>query len=184
MHYHAEVWLPESKDYVKKIHYALYGLHEDNGGFYDWYVIGGRWSGEHTLWLLKKRFGARKINRINDEFDKKYGWWTNNKNPRELRQKQYAEIFGKHISAEEYCGMMPEWRDTYKDDGYSDDIIEVKKIPWKFFDCYTLLLEGGEYFQSSVWNGSTWQDTKFSAKKMLKKRNLYKGFLVTVDYHC
>jgi len=172
MHYHAEVWVPEKKNYIERVHYALQGLHEENGGFYDWYVVGGRWSGEHTLWLLKKKFGAKKINRINDEFDKEVGWWVNAENSKEKRAKQYEEIFRKHISKEEYNGMMPAWRDNYKEDGYSDDIIEMKKIPWKFFRCYTLLLQG-EYFHSSL-----------NPKKILEEHNIYHGFLVTVDYHC
>ena len=191
MHYHTEVWIERQEDYIEQVRKTLHGLHEEDGGFYDWYVIGGRWSGEHTRWLLKNKFGSRKIDRINDEFDKKYGWWENHENTREIRAKQYEEVFRKYISKKEYDGMIPAWRDTYKDDGYEDDIIAVSEIPKKFFGCYTLVLsERGNkwenerrYFHTEVYNGSTFQDTKFNPREILTKHNIYDGFLVTVDYH-
>ena len=192
MHYHAEVWVPEKENYKQQVDKTLANFSEDNGGFYDWYVIGGRWSGEHTLWSLKKKFGARKINKINDEFDSKFGWWTNKDNSNELRAKQYEEVFRKHISKEQYDGPMIAWRDNYKEDGYKDDIIALVDIPWEYFSCYTLVLsERGkgfenrtQYFQSEVWNGSTFQKAEYDPRKILETKDIFTGFLVTVDYHC
>jgi len=191
MHYHGEIWVPNKNGYRSQVDKALEGLTEENNGFYDWYVIGGRWSGEHTLWLLKNKFGSRKIDRIHDEFDKKHGWWTNSEKSKELRAKQYEEVFRNHISEEEYNGIMPAWRDNYKEDGYEDDILAVTDIPRKFFTCYTLVLsprgekweEERKYYHSEIWNGSIHQDTEFNPKEILEQHNIYDGFLVTVDYH-
>lgn len=79
MHYVAEVIIPPTDDVEAAINQVMDGFHEEEYdedgkyegrnpyGFYDWYVIGGRWSGEKVL----AKFGQDRINafykRLNDE---------------------------------------------------------------------------------------------------------------------
>ena len=50
----------------------------------DWLVIGGRWSGE----LTRIKLNQKKLKALNDEFDKKYGWWINKDNSEKQRLQQ------------------------------------------------------------------------------------------------
>jgi hypothetical protein len=182
MHFHCEVWVPKKEDYISQVHKALAGLSEEDtrisdedcgNGFYDWYVIGGRWSGEHTMWLLRKNFGD-KIEKISKEFEKEFGWFTNGENSREKRAKQYEEVFRRHISKEEWSGEpLPSWRNSYKEDGFDDDIIAISDVPWEQFDCYTLMIDGYIYHELK----------REEAIKMFKDHKIESGYLVTIDYH-
>jgi len=149
--------------------------------FWDWWVIGGRWSGEHTNWLLKAKYGD-KMKLINEEFEKNYGWFTGGKAniTEEQRAKQYEKVFRKHIP--NFKGLIPAWRDTYKQDGFDDDIIAVKDIPVGQLDSYTLILPSGVY-HSQTWNGKKFIDSDKKFTDLLKEVK-GKGYLVTVDYHC
>jgi hypothetical protein len=194
MHYHCEVWVPDKNDYYSQVIKTLDGLHEEDDGFYDWWVVGGRWSGEHTLWRLKAKYGGRKINKLYDEFEKKYGWWINKETNEDKRRKQFEEVFFSHIPKEEYkelvpSGIVPSWRNHYDMKGYDDDIIAVVDIPWKFFTCYTFVLSEfkkmeRKFYHQENWNGSTFQDSEFKVKDILDNEGLTNfGYLVTVDYH-
>lgn len=191
MHYHCEVWVPKKDKWRSQVVSALRGLEEENDGFYDWYVIGGRWSGEHTAWLLRAKFGD-KLEKISKEFEKDFGWWTNKDNDEAKRAKQYEEVFERHISKAEWDKRpLPGWRDTYKQDGFDDDIIAIEDVPWEAFTCYTFVLpargkeyaDARKYWHSEIWNGSTHQSSQYDVRKILAEHKLKGGYLVTVDYH-
>lgn len=192
MHYHCEVWIPKKDKWRSQVVSALRGLEEDKDGFYDWYVIGGRWSGEHSVWQIQKECGADTLKKIHDEFEKEFGWWTNKDNDEHKRAKQYEEVFRRHISKAQWDKEpLPGWRDTYKQDGFDDDIIAVADIPWEFFTCYTFVLsargkeyvDARKYWHSEIWNGSTHQESQYDVRKILKEHKCSGGYLVTVDYH-
>lgn len=191
MHYHCEVWVPKKDKWRSQVVSALRGLEEDRDGFYDWYVIGGRWSGEHTTWLLKQKFGD-KLEKISKEFDKEFGWWTNKDNDETKRAQQYEEVFERHITKAEWDKRpLPGWRNTYNQDGADDDIIAIADVPWDHFTCYTFVLsargktyeEERKYWHSEIWNGSVHQNSEYDVRKILKEHKLEGGYLVTVDYH-
>jgi len=56
MHYHCEVWIPQRPKKLSELKVLInnimsqYSYNNDDSceeKFYDWYVIGGRWSGDH-----------------------------------------------------------------------------------------------------------------------------------------
>jgi len=98
----------------------------DQNGFFgsskaDWYVIGGRWSGELTRLMLDKE----KLKKCDDEFEKEYGWHTGGeeKVTKEQRHEQYKTVFAKHFP--EFAGLLPQWRDTYAGNGFEDDAMQL-----------------------------------------------------------
>jgi len=192
MHYHCEVWVPKKDKWRSQVVSALNGLSEDRDGFYDWYVIGGRWSGEHTVWQLNQKFGKETLKKIHDEFEKEFGWFTDANNDEVKRAIQYEEVFRRHITKEQWDrGSLPGWRNSYKEDGFDDDIIAISDVPWDHFTCFTFVLSARgktyederKYWHSEVWNGSTHQDSEYDVKKILADNKLTGGYLVTVDYH-
>ena len=84
----------------------------------------------------------------------------------------------------DFKGIVPTCRDTYKVNGYPDDIIEVEKVNERL-KCYTLVLPN-EILHQEEWDGKQFRKTSFDGcvKKELDKRNITTGYLATVDYHC
>ncbi len=199
-HYHCEVWLATTDDFedqVKLIMDPFIGEYDkDDGdkmtGWWDWYVIGGRWTGVHSEsynpaedrenWAKCEfcggtgtrywKEGAKQCNACgitNDEGDKTYP-------------------FG--------VGMKLNW-------GYvpfSGDIMRLDSIP-PDLSSYSLLLKRGDISKTEVFHAQrynedgSWEnsppdifvDTEYAdtkVKEFLKSRGIEDGFLVTVDYHC
>lgn len=136
------------------------------GGVADWYVIGGRWSGELTEALLDKK----KVKKFKKEFEEKYGWYIGGKEhiTREQRQKQARELFDKYFP--NYKGRMPFWRDTYRYKGYSDDAMIVSD---KLFD--NLKLSKLEQGPEGIVN--------IEGDEITKEKVVGKKWIVVVDYH-
>jgi hypothetical protein len=48
MHFHCEIWVKnDPTDNLEEIVARLMGKHEEDGGYWDWFVVGGRWTGVH-----------------------------------------------------------------------------------------------------------------------------------------
>jgi hypothetical protein len=92
---------------------------------YDFYVVGGRWSGLFTAWGLDKKL----YKKVCEQFKKEYGWWTNCSVSKKTRAKQFEEIFRKYFP--DFQGNIPEWRDQYEDNPCNDDIYELSNISTK-----------------------------------------------------
>lgn len=212
MHYHAEVWVPKVEwavDLVGRLMELYSENNEDSRhSFWDWYVIGGRWSGEHTQWVLKKRY-PEQYEKFWKEFEKnELGWVSKTKS--EASQKARAvELFKKTFP--KWKGPLIVGRDIYHKEGMSDDIMEATKIEWDLFSCATMILpidssdcqedfkkeaETDPYhlgrrigprhnlYLSEIWNGSVFQKTAEDFKKIIVDRGFDKwGYWVTVDYH-
>lgn len=95
-------------------------------GICDWFIIGGRWSGD----LEKAHLEKNKLEELEDEFENKYGWTLGGKDSidREDRMEQMQSLFDKYFP--DFDGVMPYWRDTYKDNGYSDDAQIIDQDIW------------------------------------------------------
>ena len=91
-------------------------------GYGDWFVIGGRWSGELTLCHLD----SKKFQTVHKQFEKQHGWYLSTKISVETRRKQYRALFLKMFP--EFKGEVPEWRDEFADLGYDDDAMIVDQI--------------------------------------------------------
>lgn len=132
----------------------------------DWFVIGGRWSGELTRALLDQK----KLKEFRDEFEKKYGWWTGGKGnlTEEQRLKQSRKLFSSFFP--KFKSIHPFWRNRYRELGYKDDAMVVTD---KLFDRLELNklpkdLEGV---------------IDMEAEDIHKKSVVGKRWIVVVDYH-
>jgi len=88
----------------------------------DWFVIGGRWSGIFTA----EKLDRTKLRKVNEEFERKYGWYVDKNNSEEDRFKQYCEIFYKYFP--DFKGTPPAWRNVYLFIGYPDDVAPLKEV--------------------------------------------------------
>lgn len=132
----------------------------------DWFVIGGRWSGELTRALLDQK----KLKKFRDKFEKKYGWWTGGKEKitEQQRLKQSKELFSNFFP--KFKDIHPFWRYNYKETGYKDDAMVVTG---KLFD----RLELNELPK----NEEGVIDTE--EEDIEKKSVVGKKWIVVVDYH-
>lgn len=189
MHYHAEVFVPTKKNYQNVVaeimapHYEKWSDNDEESreGFWDWYVIGGRWSGRHTILDLYLKYGDEAYNAMLQEFKERFGWWEGGPEriTRETRKAQFEEVFHKHFPDANLHVPMPAWRDSYKQDGYPDDICALEDIPIPLFSCYTLILPSGVYHREE-WTGDRFEEQKHDFPALLSGLT---GYLVTVDYH-
>jgi hypothetical protein len=91
-----------------------------SNGWADWFVIGGRWSGELTRSLLKKDYWEEVKKAVHD--DNNFGYSTKDIEDPE-KQKKFQEVWEKLGG----YGDNPLKRDTYLHIGYEDDAMVVTK---------------------------------------------------------
>lgn len=201
-HYHSEVWIPEILDVESQIMEIMNPYNEalaieqdefeeshwyNPNGWWDWFQIGGRWTGAHTPdyhpeedeqnyencmvcgggGFRRDKFGEEERLKTPSytcngcgHYDDTLKIWTHGK-------------FGKG----KQCKWPTQWAK------HSGDIIPVSEINDKL-DCYTLIV-GDNVYQTEIWEGGDFKKTDFdgNVKNMLDKLNITTGFLVTVDYH-
>ena len=182
MHYHAEVYLKKLNG--KPLMDAV-GAHMNRGVKskvgWDWFVIGGRWSGEKLLAKLDKdRLKAFWV-----EFKKRGYGWPSAEHSDEERRRDSQALFMEFFP--DFKGEIPVWRDQYKREGGEGDVAKVEDLP-ETLSCHTLILPGkrrAEVLQIEEWNGKDFVKTAFKGDVVaeLKRRGLTDGYLVTVDYH-
>lgn len=132
----------------------------------DWFVIGGRWSGELTRALLDQK----KLKEFWDEFEQKYGWWTGGKEnvTEQQRLKQSKELFSNFFP--KFKGIHPFWRNPYKETGYKDDAMVVTG---KLFDRLEL-----NKLPANVEGVIDMEEEEIEKKNVVGKK-----WIVVVDYH-
>lgn len=192
MHFHAELWVPETlniDDFESFINEAMAPYNEDfhENGWWDWWQIGGRFSGLHEP-------------EYNPEED-----------PRNIETCILCDgsgfrndALGKEIRVNEPsytcngCGTFDhsakKWRHGKKGPGkrvkwptqwvIADcDVIPLTNAPNEL-QAYTLVANG-EAFHKEKWNGKDWVDGGFDGDVLAKLKELYitNGYLVTLDYH-
>jgi hypothetical protein len=163
----------EARDHVSDT------LHEEGfcgegrwgGGMADWFVIGGRWSGE-----LSRHSWAREITIQMAALEQQHGvqvWGTFYGHDEKRRiQQELAAQFQQMWDAEApaaYKGI-PFIRDTYKRDGYPDDAMLLSQ------ELYDALLKGYEGQEESEYHADLEYDSV--SPEMIGKK-----WLVVVDYH-
>lgn len=212
MHYHLEIIMPPTEKVKETIEKILAPFNEDPGegesgkhAFWDWWVIGGRYSGQHIV----GRYNS-------DKMDLFYKELNNNKvtvsgivsgkeelNPPEqipfvdaLWQTHFPEDDGP-------CPLFKHSNDQYKDN-YSD-VCQMVNLP-DHLSCSRIIITNSEFepelmMEDSYWNGVSWVDSSWDGtvkaalehfqKKVdnysheWKTKNSIKPtwLLVTVDYH-
>jgi hypothetical protein len=81
----------------------------------DWFVIGGRWSGE----LSRARLDQEKLKAFWEEFEKQELGWVGRDKPEEEQKAKAIELFGQFFP--DFQGEPPVWRDSYAYLGFEDD---------------------------------------------------------------
>lgn len=191
MHYHCEVWLPELPEgkTIEELISAEMGPFQEqfcdnqncagdcNGckGWWDWWVVGGRWTGSHDGYEPHKdpanyspcRYCAGTGHRPGSPFLAVDG------------------TLGCNVCNNEYSHEYPGQEYNFTLQPHAGDIISINQLP-DGFTCYRLVAgerqwvteqynpdaPPGEAFET-IWDGNV--------KAILSNA---KGFLVTVDYHC
>lgn len=182
MHYHAEVYLKKLNG--RPIFDVVSGLM--NRGVkakvgWDWFVVGGRWSGDKILGKLD----PEKVKAFFIEFEKRGYNWTSSQHSDEERRRDSSNLFMEFFP--DFKGEIPVWRDQYRHEGGEGDVCKVADLP-ETFSCHTLIFPGkhrAEVLQTEEWNGEKFVKTPFKGDVVaeLKSRGLADGYLVTVDYH-
>lgn len=185
MHYHCEIWLPEIPEnttleeliqtemapFIEEYNEET----EELSGWWDWYALGGRWTGAHDGYEPAKDpanyapckycsgTGVRPGSSYFDGTDKP----------------------GCNVCNNKYQHTFPGQALNFRFQPHAGDIIPISQLS-EDFTCYRLIagermyiaerfndeLPPGEKFET-IWDGNV--------KKVLGDA---RGFLVTVDYHC
>jgi hypothetical protein len=215
MHYHAEIVMPPTKDISKAVERLMKNFSEDNEdgypGFWDWYVIGGRYSGAK----IEAAIGNERLKGFYQKLtDKKITVSGVQAGKQSLHPSDQIAVVDGMWSEEfpEFAGPCPLF-DHYNDKYGKDkeilpvDVCTVEKMPHGL-TCYTLMIAGPEKDSSPremlhqrIWNGCTFQETTFNGnvkevlqsdlknlegyKKEYAEKAAVKGdwLVVTVDYH-
>jgi hypothetical protein len=102
---------------------------------WDWYVIGGRWSGFFT----QRRLDQATYEKFLEEFRENGLGMISKDNPECKQRKRSHELFMKYFP--NFEGDIPVYRDPYLDDGYSDDVVPLgccEEIIQKYIDPFHL----------------------------------------------
>jgi len=186
MHYHGEIYFKEKpKDVVKAVSKVMKPFRErideetdEYVGFWDWWVIGGRWSGIHT----ETKLDPVKLNEFYRVCNEKGLFLYGRENQIDVQEARRTEEFLKLFP--DFEGPVPTCRDPYKLDGYPDDIMPVEEVTSRL-SCHTLILPG-KVLRLGTRDEDWFREADFDGyvKKALEARGITTGYLVTVDYHC
>jgi len=211
MHYHAEIWLKTNKDVETQIENILRPYDEENkviqeteewtdsngryheetywtnpNGFYDWYQIGGRYTGSHDNY---------------DPYKDRRNWRTcrlcegtgyrNDTMGKEMREKDpsytcnacghYDHKKKQWTHGDTPQGMEVVWPTQFAE--HKGDIIPVDQVT-EDLTCYTLIISK-DILHIKEWTGENFVKTGFDGKvkQELDQLGITDGYLVTVDYH-
>ncbi len=194
MHYHAEVWVENLNDVHEEVTRLMEPHREADGdgdigfadGFWDFWQIGGRYTGCHTPeydpmmdprniedCFLCHGTGFRRDAFV-DEIRRTTPSYTCNGCG---EQKDGVWTHGPHGPGKK-TKWPTEWAHHY------GDVIPVSAVDDKL-TAYTLIVEN-QVFHMETWNGKEWVDQPFKTKgvkQQLNELGITTGYLVTVDYH-
>jgi hypothetical protein len=216
MHYHLEIIIPPIKNVEKRIEEILAPFNEyeimNKNSFWDEYVVGGRWAGEHILQSLDsekmdafyKKLKVEKITVSGLQVGKK------TLEPADQQEKVdkiwnefFPEIGGK-------CMLFDYYADKYARYAGYPDIVKVSELPKDFKASRVIIavpayvgrkLEAKTMSEDRIYNGVDWVDTKWSGlvadvierhnkkydraeKESAMKRVVGEDWIaVTIDYH-
>lgn len=209
MHSHAEVWLETIEDLDDQISGIMEPYSENNKvmlrseewtddnnrvhketywtnpkGWWDWFVIGGRWTG------VKDNYDPRKDRRNWEKCPLCEGTgYRSDELGKEAREKNptyTCNACGEYDNEKKVWthGGLPEgMRVAWHYKRHDGDIMPVKDIS-DDLSCYTLII-GKDVFHMEEWDGNTFVKTDFDGKvkQKLDQMGITDGYLVTVDYH-
>lgn len=161
MHFHAEIHLNEEEYDDGEI--EEYWTNPDS--FWDWWQIGGRWSGVH-----KPRYDPSKDERNIQSCRRCHGTGT---------YESQTCYFCKGTKQE------VKWPTQWVETGF--DVMPLENVP-DDLTCYTLIVDGHVFHAEGRWIEEKKTFEKLSlhgkpVKEFLAKMDITDGYLVTVDYH-
>jgi hypothetical protein len=184
MHFHCEIYLKEKpairEELETKIEEIMAPFQEayieetdSHAGFWDWWQVGGRWSGIHT------DYDPDEDPRNIDTCSLCNGTGLRNDTLGKKARKKDPSYTCNGCSGKGKRPLWPSLRVPYE-----GDIMSVNDIR-PDLDCYTLIVSGVVY-HTDKWTGKEFIKTEFdgNVSKQLNKLGLSNGYLVTVDYHC
>jgi hypothetical protein len=142
------------------------------GGVCDWFVIGGRWSGELSRSTWAKQITAQMAALEEHHAVQVWGTFYGGDAEKKRTQQELAKVFQQMWDAEApvaYVGI-PYIRDTYQQGGYADDAMLLTQ------ELYDALLKEYEGKEESEYHADLEYDSV--SPEMIGKK-----WLVVVDYH-
>jgi len=189
MHYHAEIWVPEGQNIGEAVAAAMAPFDENvdyETGFWDWYQIGGRYTGRHDAEYDPesdpanieecKQCGGTGFRSDNLGKDARKANPTYTCNGCGTRDENGVWGHGPHGPGKSVKSPTSWAR-------YDGDVMPVEKLE-DGLTCYTLIV-GDTVFHQEKWTGEAWEKTGFDGAVLpkLKELGIADGVLVTVDYH-
>lgn len=191
MHYHAEIHVPDAdnvQEQVEKIMAPFRERRNNRSGFWDFWGVGGRWTGAHD------GYDPRQDPENYETCDLCDGTGLRND---AIGQKARLE------DSSYTCNGCTYWNDKKETWGYgpfgpgkslklafdfkphAGDVVAVQDIP-DDLSCYTLIAGGKVFFSKDLAGGKLIITPfgKTTVKAKLQELGITTGFLVTVDYHC
>ena len=194
MHYHAEIWIPNGEEpgpYVAKAmepHREEFDEDAEKfNGFWDWFQIGGRWTGVHVpdydprtdsrnieACMICDGSGFRSDPPGRESRKKDPTYTCNGCGDYDADTKAWKH--GPHGP-----GKSTKWPTSWA--RFDGDIIPVADVS-DDLTCNTLIVEG-RVLHVEEWDGENWNKTEFDGrvKPALDTLGIEAGTLVTVDYH-
>ena len=189
MHYHAEVVLRPGQELaaIMAPHEEVYDENTDTlSGIWDWYQIGGRWTGVKSSQYDPEKDPAN-IERCGICGGTGY---RNDAIGQDARRQETSYTCngcgaikdGKWTHGEHGKGYSLKWPTSWKT--YAGDICAAAHVP-QDLTCFTLIVDDQVYMQQR-WNGETFEETEFDGNvaKKLRQLGIDDALVVTVDYHC
>ena len=188
MHYHAEVLIRRPDNIEEQVSHIMTPYQEDHdedegsvAGFWDWWQIGGRYTGEHDPDYDATIDPSHiKVCSICGGTGDRPDWVYYEDGVRKFKDS-WAETCNGCNSCQG-TGKTTTWPTEWKP--HEKDILSVSKIPEEL-TCYSLVLPDMDVLHTKAWNGNDFIETEFDGKvkAALEKYNIKEGYLVTVDYH-
>lgn len=192
MHYAAEIVIPPTTDIQGSITQVMNYFcsekyddddneigRENHADWWDWWVIGGRWSGAK----LMARYDPKKLNQFRQKLNEMHITVSSLRAGKETLQpasqipvvdKLWQEWFP---DGGEHCPLFDHARDQYKQDGFDDDVCLVPDVPDNLTAERVILAIPGYgrgmkpdsvgpagMLVAEFWNGCMYQKTEWDGK--------------------
>jgi hypothetical protein len=192
MHYHAEVWLDKVPVNLTAALTRIMAPYEERSadgelrGWWDWWQVGGRYTGRHTGY--DPRTDPRNVKNCeqcngtgfrNDSL----GRAARLEDPTYTCNGCGEHHDGKWTHGSHGPGRHVKWPTDFAE--YDGDIFPVVAIK-DTLTAYTLIV-GDTVAHMEIWDGKNWVSSLLkdqTIKKTLADLGVKDGYLVTVDYHC
>lgn len=184
MHYHVEVWLktkPRNHNHAEAVLQEVLASFE--GDYWDWWVIGGRWTGEHDGYdPTKDPVNIENCGSCNGTGDRP-GWvkyvdgvrtFTGDGGNDGAWSKQCNGCNGCH-------GAGRSVKFSYAP--HAEDIMALKKIPKTLTACAIVVEDVGEWYECPSEGGAFDGKVTQTVLDYFAKQRVTGGYLVTVDAH-